>query len=118
MSDIQFNISQLASWKQARDFVKILNARNFGGGVKPENTDPDLSGIFTLLWLPGPGGFPEPHYTDEQGVMYYPLLLRFNNGAGGMNVGLMLDKFKRFPASPDYVWSELTKEVNSMAVSD
>ncbi len=61
-----FNLAQLASWAQARDLVKDLNAKNIGDGVAPESAETDKSGIYTELWLPGPGNFPEPHYYDEK----------------------------------------------------
>lgn len=116
--DTPFNLSQLATWEQARDLAKKLGAApyNVGGGVMPETGDPATSGIYTELWLSGPGNFPEPHYFDEKtGQHYYPLLFRFRNGAGGMNVGLIMDKFRRYPSSPAYVFSTLVAEANSMA---
>lgn len=119
MADPLFNLAQLASWAQARDLAKQLTDRGIGRGVKPESGDPELSGIYTEPWLGGPANFPEPHYFDEKtGTHYYPLHFRFNNGAGGMNVGLIMDKFKRFPMSPGYVWDTIAREVNAMAVAD
>lgn len=114
---VSFNLAQLASWDQARELVKKLNEKGIGSGVCPESVDPDTSGIYTELWLGGPGNFPEPHYVDSSGVNYYPLHLRFNNGAAGVNVGLVLDKLKRFPNSPLYVFGNLAAEVNSMATN-
>lgn len=114
----QFNLSQLATWEQARELATKLGAGPIvvGGGVKPESTDPNQSGIYKPEWLPGPGSFPEPAYVDpETGARYLQLYYRFNNGASGMNVGLILDKFKRFPSSPLYVLSALAAEADLMA---
>lgn len=113
------NTNQLSTIEQARALVAELNARNIGGGVLPEFNSgtpaaPDFrnerSGIFLLPWLPGPGNFPEPRFGDA-----LPYLLKFNNGAGGNNVGLILDKLRRYPTSPEYVYGEIAKEVNAMA---
>jgi len=114
-----FNIAQLATWEQAREYAVKMSAGPIvvGGGVSPETDDPTTSGIYTELWLSGPGNFAEPHYFDElTGKHYYPLLFRFRNGAAGMNVGLIMDKFRRYPNSPSYVFGTLVAEANSMAV--
>ena len=116
-----FNIAQLASWEQAREYAAKLSVGPIvvGGGVMPETADPTTSGIYTELWLGGPGNFPEAHYYDERtGTHYYPFHFRFRNGAAGMNVGLIIDKFKRFPNSPLYVFGTLAAEANAMAVVD
>lgn len=114
-----FNLSQLATWDQARELAAQLTGRGIGRGVAPENADQEKSGIYTEPWLGGPGNFPEPFHLDEStGEKFYPLLLRFNNGAGGMNVGLIRDLFKRYPMSPGYVWGRIKAEVDSMAVPD
>ncbi len=115
-----FNIAQLATWDQARECAAKLGAGPFvvGGGVKPETPNPATSGIYTPDWLGGPAAFPEPHYFDPQtGLKYYYLHFRFRNGAEGMNVGLIMDRFRRYPNSPVYVLSQLVAEANSMAVS-
>lgn len=114
-----FNAAQLVTWDQARELATQLTALGIGRGVKPESGDMDQSGLYTELWSPGPGGFPEPNGVDPKtGKPTAPILMRFNNGAAGVNVGLVLDKFKRFPSSPQYVLRELGKEVDSMAVAD
>jgi len=51
------------------------------------------------------------------GAKYFFLHYHFRNGAAGMNVGLIMDKFSRFPMSPAYVLTELAAEANSMATS-
>ncbi len=122
MSDnnqVLFNTNQLATWEQARDYANRLNAGPIvvGAGVKPETSDPDTSGIYLPSWVGGPGGFAEPNFTDPQtGAKYFFLHYRFRNGAQGMNVGLIMDKFRRYPNSPFYVMSALGAEADSMAV--
>jgi hypothetical protein len=122
MSDnnqVLFNTNQLATWEQARDFANRLSAGPIvvGTGVKPETSDPASSGIYLPSWSGGPGGFAEPNFTDPQnGAKYFFLHYRFRNGAQGMNVGLIMDKFRRYPNSPAYVMSALAAEADSMAV--
>lgn len=114
---VLFNTNQLATWEQAREMASKLSAGPIlvGAGVKPESSDPETSGIYLPSWSSGPGGFPEPNYTDQAGVKYFFLHYRFRNGAQGMNVGLILDKFRRYPMSPLYVMSVLASEADSMA---
>ena len=115
----QFNIAQLATWDQAREFATKLGAGPIvvGDGVKPETSNPNTSGIYIPIWLPGPAAFPEPHFFDEvTGKKYYFLHYRFRNGAEGMNVGLIMDKFKRYPNSPAYVMMALAAEANSIVM--
>ncbi len=122
MSDnnqVLFNTNQLATWEQARDYANRLSAGPIlvGAGVKPETSDPASSGIYLPEWVGGPGGFAEPNFTDPQtGAKYFFLHYRFRNGAHGMNVGLIMDKFRRYPNSPAYVMSTLGAEADSMAV--
>jgi hypothetical protein len=116
-----FNLAQLATWDQAREYAVKLSVGPIviGGGVLPETGDPTTSGIYTEYWLGGPGNFPDPHYFDATtGLNYYSLHFRFQNGAAGMNVGLIIDKFKRFPNSPLYVFGCLAAEADAMAVVD
>lgn len=114
-----FNPAQLATFEQARELAAEMNSRGVGGGVRPETGDMATSGIYTEPWLPGPQNFQEPGGVDPKtGKATHPILLRFNNGAAGINVGLVLDKFKRYPMSPWYVWDAITREVNSMVFSD
>jgi hypothetical protein len=115
---VLFNSNQLATWEQARDYANTLSAGPIvvGGGVKPETGNPAISGIYLPNWEGGPGGFAEPHYTDPQtGAKYFFLHYRFRNGAEGMNAGLIMDKFRRYPNSPAYVMGALAAEANSMA---
>ena len=123
MSEINqtpFNIAQLATWEQARDCAAKLSTGPFvvGRGVKPETANPATSGIYIPEWLPGPAAFPEPHFFDPQtGLKYYFLHFRFQNGGEGMNAGLVMDRFRRYPNSPLYVLSQLVAEANSIATS-
>lgn len=117
---MNFNIAQLATWEDARDCAKKLSSGPVvvGGGVKPESADPYTTGIYIPDWLSGPAGFEAPYQEDTQtGKKYYYLHFRFRNGAEGMNVGLILDKFRRYPTSPGYVLSEFAKEADSLARS-
>ena len=122
MSDnnqVLFNTNQLATWEQARDYANRLSAGPIvvGAGVKPETGDPDTSGIYLPSWVGGPGGFAEPNFTDPlTGAKYFFLHYRFRNGAHGMNVGLIMDKFRPYPNSPAYVMSALGAEADTMAV--
>jgi hypothetical protein len=115
---VLFNTNQLATWEQARDYANKLTAGPIvvGGGVKPETADPAASGIYLPNWVGGPGGFAEPNYTDPlTGAKYFFLHYRFRNGAEGMNVGLIMDKFRRYPNSPAYVMMALAAEADAMA---
>lgn len=118
INQVLFNTAQLATWDDARMYAKILSAGPIivGYGVCPESTDPNKSGIYIPSWDGGPGGFQEPNFSDPKtGVQYLYLHYRFLNGASGMNVGLIMDKFKRFPNSPAYVMSVLAQEAASLA---
>lgn len=121
MSDINqvlFNTAQLATWDDARKYAAILSAGPIvvGNGVCPESNDSNKTGIYIPSWDGGPASFVEPNYTDPQtGIQYLWLHYRFQNGATGMNVGLIIDKFKRYPNSPFYVLTALAAEAASMA---
>jgi hypothetical protein len=120
LSDINqqlFNTAQLATWDAARRYAAILTAGPIvvGGGVLPETNDSSTSGIYLPTWT-GEVEFAEPNYVDPQtGLKYLFLHYRFRNGAVGMNAGLIIDKFSRFPMSPAYVLSALASEAASMA---
>jgi hypothetical protein len=123
VSDINqelFNTAQLATWDQARQYAKILSSGPIvvGGGVHVENHDPNVSGIYIPTWDGGPGGFAEPYSIDPKtGVKSIFLHYRFNNGASGMNVGLIMDMFKRYPAAPTYVLTTLAQQAASIATA-
>ena len=111
-------MAQLSTWDQARQYANILTAGPIvvGEGVLPETVDPSTSGIYIPDWIAGPGGFAEPAYTDPKtGLNYFFLHYRLRNGATGMNVGLIIDKFSRFPMSPAYVLTELASEADAIA---
>jgi hypothetical protein len=118
INQVPFNMAQLSTWDQARQYANILTAGPIvvGEGVRPETGDQATSGIYIPDWIAGPGGFAEPSYVDPvSGLNYFFLHYRFRNGATGMNVGLIMDKFSRFPMSPAYVLTELASEANSIA---
>ncbi|MDQ6706584.1 MAG: hypothetical protein M3Z85_11480 [Acidobacteriota bacterium] len=118
MSQTNFNITQLATWQQARDIAQQLSTGPVlvGNGVKPENADMSISGIYIPDWNGGPASFAEPNFTDTAtGEQYFFLHFRFNNGAEGMNAGLVGDTLKRFASSPDYAISQLAEEAASLA---
>lgn len=114
-----FNTSQLATLEDARRYAALLSAGPIvvGNGVAPESPDQTKSGIYLPSWDAGPAAFQEPNYRDPQtGVEYLWLHYRFLNGASGMNVGLIIDKFRRYPNSPAYVLSVLAQEAAALAV--
>lgn len=120
-----FNRKQLATWDEARECARLLSAGpiTVGDGVRPQvnqpgTSEPDMakSGIYRPAWLEGPSAFPEPQDVDEKtGKEYWFLHLRFFNGAEGMNVGLILDQFRKYPNSPAYVLKRLQDEANMLA---
>lgn len=107
-----FNPAQLATWKQARNLAPMLES--VGGGVLPETGNPLTSGIYVPQWLGGPAAHPEPSQAVEGDTKWF-LHFRFRNGAEGMNVGLILDRFKRYPTSPAYVLRTLAEEAAMLA---
>jgi hypothetical protein len=118
VQQVPFNMAQLATWEDARRYAVILSAGPIvvGGGVCPETNDANTSGIYLPTWVGGPGGFAEPNYADPvTGTKYFFLHYRFLNKAEGMNVGLIIDKFGRYPMSPSYVLATLAAEAASMA---
>ena len=54
-------------------------------------------------------------YTRNENSSYNTVNYRFNNGAQDMNVGLIMDKFRRYPNSPMYVMGALAAEAASMS---
>lgn len=87
-----------------------------GGGVLPRTNNRDTSGTYLPLWVGGPGGFPQPSWIDPATQeRYWFLHYHFRNGAMGMNAGLCLDKFRRYPNSPLYVLSVLAEEAETLA---
>ena len=107
MSTWNFNPNQLATWADAKDLAaRIEGFRqstgvNMGGGVLPVTADPNTSGIYVPSWDGGPGGFPEP--ADPNTGLYF-LHFRCVNGRSGVNVGLILDKIKRYGGNETYVF--------------
>jgi hypothetical protein len=113
-----FNPMQLSTWDQARALAAQMETFRqqsgiyLGGGVAPETSDVNTSGIFVPSWDGGPGGFPEPTGTDG-GTQTFFLHFRFNNGHTGLNVGLILDKLKRYGGNQMYVFYSLNGDLYS-----
>lgn len=120
-----FNVNQLATYDEARAMRTYLGT--IGGGVLDGDDEKgvqfvanpsmpwlpptqQIPGIYVPSWEGGPGGFAVPHDGDKRFLHF-----RFKNGASGMNVGLIIDKFRRYPNSPAYVLGEIAREAASMA---
>ncbi len=103
----------LSTLEEARSIAAFLGGR-VGGGVLPEDSDPEKSGIFRLDWVAVPGA-DEPAATDANGGKYLPYLFRFANGAQGICVGLVRHSFRQCPTSPDWVLMRLALEANTLA---
>ncbi len=97
---MEWEQDELASIEEAREIAKKMVT--VGGGVKPESQDPEKSGIYRLDWYGGGAGFQEPQGTNAKGEKTYQLAFRLNNGAVGMNVGLVREMFRRYPTSAIY----------------
>lgn len=121
-----FNNSQLASYDEARALRTFLGSR-LGGGVLDGDDEhgiqtvsnpampwmpptPQVPGIYVPTWEGGPAGFQIPSDGNRKFLHF-----RLKNGAEGMNVGLIIDKFSRYPNSAEYVLRALADEANSMA---
>lgn len=108
-----FNPDQLATMAQAENFAGIINASQpfiqAGISILPQNDDPSKSGIYLPPWDPGPGGFPEPSGPGGLQWLHY----RFSNGFNGVNVGLVIAEFNRYPSAPLYVCEWLLPQVQA-----
>lgn len=114
----KFNRNQLSTWEDARATARLISDGpiTVGGGVKPE-TKVGLSGIYIPEWFGGPAAFEEPQDVDEvTGKQYWFIHFRFNNGAEGMNAGLIADQFRRYPNSPGFVLGRLAEEADALAI--
>lgn len=108
------NPAQLCTLEEARVLAKVLTANGVGGGVRPVAPDQGESGIYVPIWLAGPAGFRPPSGGDEENpTRWYHL--RFENGAEGINAGLILDMFRRHPAAPHYVLETVRRNVELQA---
>ncbi len=102
-----FNSNQLATYEEARELksqienFRITHEIYMAGGVADENKDVGKSGIYIPSWESGPGGFPEPNDAEDQKFFLH---FRFNSGRSGINVGLILDKIRRFAGNFSYVF--------------
>lgn len=103
-----FNPNQLATWPEAKELAAKIDAFRFstgvkmGGGVLPETSNQETSGIYVPSWAGGPGGFPEPNDAANQ---KFWLHYRFANGRAGVNVGLILDLLRRYGNNEQYVFT-------------
>jgi hypothetical protein len=57
------------------------------------------TGIYLPIWF----GSVEPAAIDPAGDEYFYLELHWQSGAYGVNVGLVINEFSKYPASPGYV---------------
>lgn len=121
-----FNEDELATYEEARAVRALFNQYGTGGGVLPGDDekaapppDPNMwwlpqstaaPGIYQPSWVGGPGGFPIPNAPGGKRYLH----LRFKNGGEGMNVGLIIDKFKRYPNAPIYVINTFNQEAVSL----
>lgn len=126
----KLNAAQLSTLAQAMDYASKLSggAIVVGGGILApvartpdmQDGDPDYtnsqSGIYLEPWVNAGSQTPPGKIAD--GDVYFPFQFRFKNGAAGMNVGLIIDKFRRYPTAPSYVMGTLAAEAASMAITD
>ncbi len=130
---MSFNETQVISYEDARRAREVMDHFQIGAGVKPGDDEngipllsnpfapwmpplPILPGIYLPPWEGGPAGFPSPNLpgvTLDKPKLF--LHFRFKNGAEGMNIGLIVDKFKRYPSAPNYVVDVLRKEADELA---
>lgn len=120
-----FNPAQLASYDEARALREVVNNSQLFAlnpilsgddeGLPAPAPNPNFPwlppvvprvGIYLPVWVAGPHADPEPAEGDRLWLHY-----RFRNGKQGFNVGLWIDKFKRYPQSPYYVLSALAADV-------
>ena len=104
-----FNPDQLATWAQATQIAKIINASApfQAAGISILKQNPPNSGIYIPAW--GSTGGPIP--SGPGGLVW--LHFRFSNGMSGVNVGLVIAEFKRYPSAPLYVENWLLAQVQS-----
>jgi hypothetical protein len=122
-----FNPNQLASYEEARAQRDFLNG--YGMEILPFDDErskdgrvfaPGLfewlpqrevqPGIYVPKWEGGPTAFPVPQ-DGERKFLHF----RLRNGASGLNVGLTIDKLRRYPTATAYAVQELLREAASMA---
>jgi|SRR6185369_12172165 len=119
-----FNPNQLASYDEARALRDYINStqqfvnNNILLGDDQDSPAPQTNpnfpwlppitprvGIYLPLWAAGPHADPEPN----AGNMLF-LHFRMTNGKEGLNVGLWVDKFRRYPDNPSYVLAQLAAD--------
>lgn len=105
------NARELATYEQARQLRDYLNSKLSAPYVVLPGDDEGLqSGPTTGIYIPHFFGTPPP----SQGEFHY-IVFQFASGANGFNVGLIIDKFSRYPMSPAYVLSAIAAEIQQMS---
>ena len=125
-----FNPEQLCSYSEARALRDALNADpRFAApwnilpgddefGNKPVSnpnfpwlppTYPQI-GIFVPPWEPGPHSDPVPFEPPDRYWLHFRIAAK---PAIAFNVGLMIDRFRRYPNAPNYVVGQLSAEIRS-----
>ena len=128
-----FNEAQLSTLEQARALQKLINSVNFarpgesdlfiGGRVSPETENNGTSGIYipddfyvapinssSTTWP-----LPSTSLPDDPETAAHFFCLRFENGVSGFNVGLIVDRLRKYPSAPYYVLNQLRLEVDDFA---
>ncbi len=120
-----FNPAQLATYVEARALREAMNRcpSFWANPILPGDDEisaapvPDpnfpwlppnvpIVGIYIPHWESGPAGNPAPSDGDSKWLHY-----RMKDGKEGFNVGLWIDKFKRYPNDPVYVVRSLAADV-------
>ncbi len=120
-----FNPAQLATYAEARALRDAMNnTQSFQANpILPGDDetapapvpDPNFPwlppkvpnvGIYIPHWESGPHGDVVPNDGDRLFLHY-----RMKDGKSGFNVGLWIDKFKRYPAAAEYVIRSLAMDV-------
>lgn len=124
-----FNPAQLATYAQARVLREYFNANLLGRGIPLGDDEngvtlvqnvnfpwlppvPQKVGIYIPKWEGGPTAFEAPNGVNQFGEKLFFLHFLFNNGFTN-NVGLCLDKFRRYPGQNAFVLNELNREIGA-----
>jgi hypothetical protein len=103
----EYNARDLATYAQARELVTYLNKTipTAVASVLPgdDSQSPGKLSAPTGIYLPIWFGSVEPAAIDPAGDEYFYLELHWQSGAYGVNVGLVINEFSKYPASPGYV---------------
>lgn len=116
----------------AMALAKEVTRRGIGNGVMPVTVMPgsngdtsqavvndQTSGIYDSIWNWDTTFDPKPIDPARPNAKQYAFRYNVFNQSGvhvqGTNVGLILDQLRRYPMSPEYVFSQLKAEVDRMA---